>query len=95
MSKIKDQTYFLKDWLTHPDFKNWLANTNNNTIARYKVCHKTSKLSNMGRQALISNASGKGHKKHFDRKQFFLNQKTEQSKACRSSSVVKIILQLK
>ena len=38
---MKDQTYFSKDWLTHPDFKNWLADTNDNTAARCKVCHKT------------------------------------------------------
>ena len=24
---MEDQTYFLKDWLTKPDFKNWLADT--------------------------------------------------------------------
>ena len=62
MSKMKDQTYFSKDWLTDPDFKNWLADTNDNTAARYKVCHKTFKLSNMGRQALISHASVKSDK---------------------------------
>ena len=84
---MKDQTYFLKDWLTEPDFKNWLADTNDNTAARFKVCHKTFKLSNMGRQALTSHASGKSHKKHVDRKQFFLKPKnSEQSKACSSSS---------
>ena len=41
----------------------------------------------MVRQALISHASGKSHKKHFDRKQFFFKPKnSEQSKACSSSS---------
>ena len=87
MSKMKDQTYFLKDWLKDPDFKNWLADTNDNTASRCKVCHKTFKRSNMGRQALISHASSKSHKKHFDRKQFFFKPKSsEQSKACSSSS---------
>ena len=84
---MKDQAYFSKDWLTDPDFKNWLADTNDNTAARCKVCHKTFKLSNMGRQALTSHASGKSHKKHVDRKQFFFKPKnSEQSKACSSSS---------
>ena len=41
----------------------------------------------MGRQALLSHASGKSHKKHFDRKQLFFKPKnSEQSKACSSSS---------
>ena len=48
---------------------------------------KTFKLSNMGRQALISHAIGKSHKKYFDRNQFFFKLKnSEQSKACSSSS---------
>ena len=41
----------------------------------------------MERQALTSEACGKSHKKHFDRKQFFFKTKnSEQSKACSSSS---------
>ena len=41
----------------------------------------------MERQALTSEACGKSHKKHFDRKQFFFKPKnSEQSKACSSSS---------
>ena len=84
---MKDQTYFSKDWLTDPDFKNWLADTDYNAAACCKVSHKIFKLSNMGKQALTSHASGKSHKKHFDRKQFFLEPKnSEQSEACSSSS---------
>ena len=84
---MKDQTCFSKDWLTDPDFKNWLADTNDNAAACCKVSHKIFKLSNMGKQALISHARGKSHKKHFDRKQFFLEPKnSEQSEACSSSS---------
>ena len=41
----------------------------------------------MGRQALISHASGRRHKKHFDRRQFFFKPKSnEQLNACSSSS---------
>ena len=76
---MKDQTYFLKDWLKEPDFKNWLADTNDNNIY-----HKTFKLS---RQALTSYASVKSHKKHFHGKQFFFIPKnSEHSKACSSNS---------
>ena len=74
---MKDQTYFLKNWLTDPDFKNWLANTNDNTAARCRVCHKTFKLSNSGRPVV------KVIKKHFDIKLFFFELKnSEQLKAC-------------
>ena len=77
----------MKDWLTDPDFKNWLADTNDNTAACCNVCHKTLKLSNMKRQALTSHASGKSHKKHFDRKKFLFKAKnSEQSETCSSSS---------
>ena len=87
MSKMKDQAYFSRDWLTDPDFRNWLGDTNDNTAVHCKVCHQTSKLSNMGRWALTSHISGKSHKKLFDRKQFFFKPKnSEQSKACSSSS---------
>ena len=56
---MKDQTYFSKDWLEDPDFKNWFVSCTNNTQARCKLCQKTFNLSNMGRQALVSHASGK------------------------------------
>ena len=48
----------------------------------------------MGKQALTSHASGKSHKKHFDRKQFFFNRKTVNNQK-HAVAVVKIILQLK
>ena len=78
IKNVKNETPdFLKDWLTNPDFKNWLADTNGNTTALCKVCHKT----------LASHASGKSHERHFDRKQFFFKPKnSEQSKACSSNS---------
>ena len=41
---MKDLTDFSKDWLTDPDFKNRLADSNDSTAARYKLCHKTFKL---------------------------------------------------
>ena len=86
MSKMKDQTYSSKDWLTDPEFKNWLADTNGSTAARCKVCHKTFKLSNMGRQALISHASGKSNSS--------LNRKKVSNKK-HAGAVVRIILKFK
>ena len=41
MSKLKDKTYFSKDWLTDPDFMNWLADTNDNTV-RFVIQHLNS-----------------------------------------------------
>ena len=84
---MKDQSYFWKDLFTDLDFKGWLADTNDNTSAHCKVCHKTFELCNMGRHTFISHASGKRHKIHFDQKQFIFKPKnSEESKACSSSS---------
>ena len=68
---MKDQTYFSKDWLEDPDFKNQLASCTKNTQARWKLCQKTFNLSNTRRQALVSHASGKTHKLHDSRVQMF------------------------
>ena len=62
MSK-KDQTYFSSDWLADPEFNQWLVSVSNNTQARCKLCRTTFNLSNMGRQALTSHASGQKHSK--------------------------------
>lgn len=71
MKKIKEQTYFSKDWLADPIFKDWIVKAPDKTEARCRLCSKNFKLSNMGRQALVSHANGKTHKIHFDRKQMF------------------------
>ena len=91
MSKMKDQIYFSKDWLTDPDFKNWFADTNDNTAARCKVCHKTFKLSNMGRQALTNYASVKVITNILIESNSFLNRKTVNNQK-HAVAVVKIIL---
>ena len=72
---MKDLRYFSKDWLVDPAFKDWVVNVPETTEARCRICCKTFKLSNMGRQALVSHASGKCHKTHFDRKQIFFKPK--------------------
>ena len=62
-------------------------------VVRFVI--KTFKLSNMGRQALISHAIGKSHKKHFDRNQFFFKLKNSTvNNQKHAVAVVKIILQL-
>lgn len=50
---MKDQTYFCKDWLEHPDFKYCIKQTKRqNWGTKCTVCHKRFKLPNMGKQAL-------------------------------------------
>ena len=73
---MKDQTYFSKDWLEDPDFKNWLISCTSNTQIRCKLCQKTFNLSNMGRPALVSHAGGKKHKLHNSRVQMFFKPAT-------------------
>ena len=62
MSKKKDQTFFLHDWLLDPEFKMWLVEVpGDNKLARCKHCKKSFSLSNMGRQALVSHGTGQKH----------------------------------
>lgn len=57
------KTLFNSAWLQDENFSSWLKKDNNNTNAAYcKFCMKSFSLSNMGRQALLSHASGNKHK---------------------------------
>ena len=56
---MKDQTYFSKDCLEDPNFKNYLVSCTDNIQARCELCQKTFNLSIMEGQALDSHASGK------------------------------------
>ena len=49
-----DQTYFQDDWLSHPDYKNWVRKDADRKKAFCSLCHKSLELSNMGTQALKS-----------------------------------------
>ena len=61
----KDHSTFLDDWLKDPEFSRWVAKVPNDSLsARCKFCKKSFTLSNMGRQALVSHASGKKHLKN-------------------------------
>ena len=57
--KKASKSSFSNDWLEDPNFKEWLGNTSSNNEARCKICHKTFKLSNMGRQALFGHVNSK------------------------------------
>ena len=58
-----DQTYFQDDWLSHPDYKNWVRKDADRNKAFCSLCHKSLELSNMGTQALKSHMNGKKHKR--------------------------------
>ena len=49
--KKASKSDFSNDWLEDPNFKGWLGKASSNNEARCKICHKTFKLSNAGRQA--------------------------------------------
>ena len=61
----KARSNFANDGLEDPNFKEWLGKASSNNEARCKICHKTFKLSNMGRQALVGHANSKKHKDMF------------------------------
>ena len=56
---MSDKTYFQQDWLTIPQFKDWLSTGKESTKAYCKRCSKTFEVSNMGIQAVKSHAAGK------------------------------------
>ena len=58
-----DQTYFQDDWLSHPDYKNWVRKDADRKKAFCSLCHKSLELSNMGTQVLNRHVNGKKHKK--------------------------------
>ena len=71
-----------------PDFKNLVVSCTNNTQARCKLFQKTF---NLGRQAIVSHASGKKHKLHDSRVQMIFKQATVKQTStsvdsCQSSS---------
>ena len=61
----KKQTYFRNDWLSNPDFKNWLKSKHSRAAFCVK-CNKSIELSNMGEQALRSHMKSKKHLKSME-----------------------------
>ncbi|EDO32721.1 predicted protein [Nematostella vectensis] len=58
--KMSKRTVFNNLWLQDPLFP-WVAQAQESTKARCKMCSVTFELGNMGKQALISHAKGKKH----------------------------------
>ena len=69
--KKASKSNFSNDWLEDPNFKEWLGKSSFNNDTRCKIYHKTFKLSNMGRQALVGHANNKKHNDIFERRQSF------------------------
>ena len=56
---MSDKTNFQQDWLTISQFKEWLLAGKETTNDYCKRCSKAFELSNIGTQAVKSNAAGK------------------------------------
>ena len=69
--KKTSKSNFSNDWLEDPNFMEWLGKASSNNEARCEICHKTFKLSNMERQALVGHANSKKHKDILERRQSF------------------------
>ena len=54
---------FQQEWLTMPQFKDWIIKHESPFKAYCKLCSKAMELSNMGKRALTSHADSKVHKK--------------------------------
>ena len=60
--KVKKQRYFIEDWLSDDNFKDWLRkDRKDNTKARCILCSKSIELSSSGRSALTDHAKGAKH----------------------------------
>ena len=59
---MKKKTLFNANWLEEDQFKSWLTGGKYGNKAGCKLCKKDIELSNMGRQAPVTNCSGKKHK---------------------------------
>ena len=87
--KLK-QSYFNDLWLDDKRFSKWVRRENDNKVYGCKWCRKSNlKLSNMGKQALLSHTTADSHKKqvllHHEVQNFF-NKHTPSSSSKRSTS---------
>lgn len=57
---------FNREWLTDPDFKDWLVEVPDAKRAKCNLCRKDINLAAMGISALKSHAKGDTHKKNVD-----------------------------
>ena len=75
--KKASKSNFSNDWLKDPNFKEWLGKASSNNEARCKICHKTFKLSNMERQALVDHANTKNTRIYLTIGSLFSNQEND------------------
>ena len=75
--KVKKQRYFIEDWLSDDNFKDWLRKDwEDNTKARCILCNKSIELSSSGHSALTDHAKGAKHNEALKKLKFSLqNQK--------------------
>ena len=58
-SSIKNQKYFVDDWLKDPLFKDWLKKDDKSTRrARCKIWRKNFELSSAGQSAVVDHGKG-------------------------------------
>ena len=57
------KTLFNEDWLKDSQFSSWIARSIHKDKARCKLCATDFQLGNMGKQALLSHARGKKHRR--------------------------------
>ena len=94
--KILKQTYFEDKWLTDSQFSRWIKKEKDNKLFGCKLCKKSGlKLSNMGKQAVISHTDGDGHKQEVNRLQqidnFFKKHSVTTSASPSTKSSVEVV----
>ena len=71
--KMKKQRYFIEDWLSDDNFKDWLRkDRKDNTKARCILYNKSIELSSSGRSALTDYAKGEKHNEALKKLKFSL-----------------------
>ena len=61
-NSIKNQKYFVDDWLEDPLFKDWLKkNEKSAKRARCTICHKTFELSSADRSTVVEHGKCQKH----------------------------------
>ena len=70
---------FQDEWLSDPQFKEWLKKLDNLSKLRCTLCNKTGSLSTSGRSALSIHASGDKHKEIVEKRLNFFNKSKKKS----------------
>ena len=85
--KVTKQKFFVEDWLSDPDLKDWVwKDKNNKANARCFVCNKTLALSTAGRSALTDHANGRKHSEAVKKIQNFFTSAKKSTDSIASSS---------